>query len=368
MELLPAARDPNEPIKALSEERQRLGGTEELDPRSEGGGLRPVHDCGPVRGAASAVCGRRGLPKLLAAGDEVEGKGAGGWKGAPGIRGAAHTVSAAAGIGDAQAATTAGVGAALSIAGPGEAAPADRATTDGTVRSAAERKPSGGSQTAEAWAGHRGAAAKGRVRAMSQHSIRKAGQKRPGCLRVLYAQGLRSEASPKKCGDKAPRQESPSAPIGSPKGFSRFLRSQLRRIGLGHPFQARPRNGQAWGPAVAGPEPETATEVSTPDAETSVSSRTATRGLPKEDLGIPRRPVDRRCEYNFRRQRSWMSPLGVRPLADRFQTTTRRKSLARSVTFLRDPTIRTSVTWLNDLTGQGAQRFAVRRTGPSGIV
>ena len=38
-------------------------------------------------------------------------------------------------------------------------------------------------------------------------------------------------------------------------------------------------------------------------------------------------------------RRSWMSPLGARPLADRFQTTTRRKSTTRSVTFLRDPTI-----------------------------
>ena len=50
-------------------------------------------------------------------------------------------------------------------------------------------------------------------------------------------------------------------------------------------------------------------------------------------------------------QRSWMSPLGVRPLADRFQTTTRRKCTARSVTFLRDPTTPVSVTSLNDLTG-----------------
>jgi hypothetical protein len=39
----------------------------------------------------------------------------------------------------------------------------------------------------------------------------------------------------------------------------------------------------------------TATEVSAPDAEASVSSKPATRSLPKEDLDIPRRPVDRRC-------------------------------------------------------------------------
>ena len=49
---------------------------------------------------------------------------------------------------------------------------------------------------------------------------------------------------------------------------------------------------------------------------------------------------------------SWMSPLGVRPLADRFQSTTRRKRLSRLVTFLSDPTIPISVTFLNDLTGQ----------------
>jgi len=42
----------------------------------------------------------------------------------------------------------------------------------------------------------------------------------------------------------------------------------------------------------------TATETSTPDAEASVSSKPATRSLPKEDLGIPRRLDDRRCGAN----------------------------------------------------------------------
>ncbi len=81
---------------------------------------------------------------------------------------------------------------------------------------------------------------------MSPNPIRKAGQKRPGCLRVSYAQGLRAEASPKKWGFPSKNARKPFGAGRSPKGFSRFLRSQLRRIGLGHPFRARPRNGQAW--------------------------------------------------------------------------------------------------------------------------
>lgn len=40
------------------------------------------------------------------------------------------------------------------------------------------------------------------------------------------------------------------------------------------------------------------TEVSAPDAENLGLRRPATRSLPKEDLGIPRRPVDRRLRTN----------------------------------------------------------------------
>jgi len=134
--------------------------------------------------------------------------------------------------------------------------------------------------------------------------------------------------------------------------FSRFLRSQLRRIGLGHPLRARPRGGQAFGTVDAVPEPEEiATEAPAPDTGASASTSLPSRSLPKEDLGIPRRPVDRLAEPTPL-QRSWMSPLGARPLADRFQTTTRRKSSARSVTFLRGTTIPILVTSLNGLTGQ----------------
>jgi hypothetical protein len=39
---------------------------------------------------------------------------------------------------------------------------------------------------------------------------------------------------------------------------------------------------------------ENAAEASAPDAEASVSTSLPTRSLPKEDLDIPRRPVDRR--------------------------------------------------------------------------
>ena len=46
----------------------------------------------------------------------------------------------------------------------------------------------------------------------------------------------------------AAKREKPSRRGKRPKGFQPiFLRSQLRRIGLGHPLQARPRNGLAMG-------------------------------------------------------------------------------------------------------------------------
>jgi hypothetical protein len=93
-----------------------------------------------------------------------------------------------------------------------------------------------------------------------------------------------------------------------------------------------------------------ATEVSAPDAEASASTSLPRGASPRRILVSLGSPLTAVAEPTPP-QRSWMSPLGVRPLADRFQTTTRRKSRSRSVTFLRDPTIPISVTWLNDLTG-----------------
>ena len=168
---------------------------------------------------------------------------------------------------------------------------------------------------------------------------------------MLSAKRLRQRAV--RCGAPPcdpPGQESPSAIASDRRASSRFLRSQLRRIGLGHPLQARPRSGQVLSADPMRARTRIATKASAPDAEASVSTSLPTRSLPKEDLGIPRRPVDRRDRPTPLR-RSWMSLLGARPLADRLQTTTRRKSLTGSVTFLRDPTTPISVTSLNDLTG-----------------
>jgi hypothetical protein len=128
-----------------------------------------------------------------------------------------------------------------------------------------------------------------------------------------------------------------------------FLRSQLRRIGLGHPLQARPHSGN-WLCTAARPEP---------DCNRSRRSGGSGHGLQQ----APQRGASpRRILVSLGHlltaaaeptppQRSWISPLGARPLADQFQTTERRKHPARSVTFLRDPTIPISVTSLNDLTG-----------------
>jgi hypothetical protein len=135
-----------------------------------------------------------------------------------------------------------------------------------------------------------------------------------------------------------------SEPAPSHRPWASVPGATLKRTSVGHGSSRRTRT-------------IIATEVSTPDAETPVST------------SLPRGPSPRRILVSLDglliagcgpipQQRSWMSPLGVRPLADRFQTTTRRKSLARSVTFLRGPTIPISVTWLNDLTGRAAAGLA----------
>jgi len=134
---------------------------------------------------------------------------------------------------------------------------------------------------------------------MSQNLIRKAGQLRPGCLRVLYAQGLRSEASPKKWGWEEPIQEKPFGTVGATEGLQPISSEPApshrpwasvpgatpRRTSVGHGSSHRTRTIMT-------------TEVSAPDAENLGLHRPATRSLPKEDLGIPRRPVDRRLRTN----------------------------------------------------------------------
>jgi hypothetical protein len=92
-----------------------------------------------------------------------------------------------------------------------------------------------------------------------------------------------------------PTQLSPPATASGRRTFSRFLRSQLRRIGLGIRSGRDPkRTSVEHGTKHSCPN-QIATEASAPDAEASVSTSLPTRSLPKEDLGIPRRPVDRRC-------------------------------------------------------------------------
>jgi hypothetical protein len=55
LELLPAAPDSDEPLTAVPEERQRLGGTEELDTCAEGSGIPPLHHGGRMRHPRCAV-------------------------------------------------------------------------------------------------------------------------------------------------------------------------------------------------------------------------------------------------------------------------------------------------------------------------
>jgi len=150
---------------------------------------------------------------------------------------------------------------------------------------------------------------------------------------------------------KYKRKEALRDGLGSPKGFDRFLRSQLRRIGLGHPLRARPRNGRAWSAAsdaVLEPELQPRSPLRT---QRPRSPQARQRGASPGRILLSLRGLSTAVAEPTPPRRSWMSLLGARPLADRFQTTTRRKSLACSVTFLRDPTTPISVTSLNDLTG-----------------
>ena len=143
----------------------------------------------------------------------------------------------------------------------------------------------------------------------------------------------------------------PPAAAGSRRVTSRFLRGQLRRIGPGHPLRARPRNGPSLSTADAVPEPEL--QPGPPlRTQRPRSPQACQRGASPGRILLSLGGLLIAAAESTPPPRSRMSPLGARPLADRFQTTTRRKSPARSVTFLRDPTIPVSVTLLNDLTGR----------------
>lgn len=85
---------------------------------------------------------------------------------------------------------------------------------------------------------------------MSQNPTRKAGQQRPGRLRVLCRprpplRSITKEMELRRVGIFSANARKPSGHCWAGGLLSRFLRSQLRRIGLGHPLQARPRSGQS---------------------------------------------------------------------------------------------------------------------------
>jgi hypothetical protein len=200
-----------------------------------------------------------------------------------------------------------------------------------------------------------------------QKPIGKAGQQRPGpSSRFLCPRPpLRSftqEMGPRQVGIIGANARKPFRQSKVEGLLSRFLRSQLRRIGLGHPLQARPRSGQAVSTNDAVPEPEL--QLRPPlRTQRPRSPQACQRGASPRRILVSLGGLLIAVAEPTPLQRSWMSPLGARPLADRFQTTTRRKSFARSVTFLHDPTIPISVTWLNDLTG-GQDGFGSGRQSP----
>jgi hypothetical protein len=135
---------------------------------------------------------------------------------------------------------------------------------------------------------------------MSQNQIRKGRATAARPSRVLYAQGppLRSftkEMGFRQVGAFSANAKKPSGPNGSPEGFQ--------------PISSEPApSPRPWASAPGATPQRTsvehcrrrartriATEAPAPDARASVSTSLLSRSLPKEDLGIPRRPVDRRC-------------------------------------------------------------------------
>jgi len=133
-----------------------------------------------------------------------------------------------------------------------------------------------------------------------------------------YAQGLRSEASPKKwgsarnllvacstppaagnkvrgCALRPAQAGSPPATRGGRRAVSRFLRSQLRRIGLGHPRQARPRRGQTWSTAEPCSDQRCSRGLRSGHRRPRPPPSPPRGASPKEELGIPRRLADRCC-------------------------------------------------------------------------
>ena len=206
---------------------------------------------------------------------------------------------------------------------------------------------------------------------MSQNPTRKAGQQRPGRLRVLCRprpplRSITKEMELRRVGIFSANARKPSGHCWARGLLSRFLRSQLRRIGLGHPLQARPRSGQSVSMAMPcpirncsrGPPLRTRRPRSPQACQRGASPRRILVSLGGLLIAVAE-PTPLR--------RSWMSPLGARPRADRFQTTTNRKTLAPPVTSLRDPTIPISVTEFYDLTrtlrcDRRSERMAIIRT------
>lgn len=136
------------------------------------------------------------------------------------------------------------------------------------------------------------------ARPEAKPSIRKAGQRRPGCLRVLYAQGLRSEASPKKCGSWNTKRESPSAPLGHRRAAADFFGASSVASALGIRPGRDPETDRR-GARHQSPYPNQNCNRGLRSGCRGLGlHKRATRSLPKEDLGIPRQLVDRCSRAN----------------------------------------------------------------------
>src|SRR5271169_2592832 len=155
VEVLSQAADRHVAEPAVREERQRLGGAEELDARTEAGGLpalRHRRGAGAVAGTVS-VLGR--LSELLSAHDEAEEKDAGGWEGASRVRGGQNALPTSAGLGGAEAEATQATGGPLPGAEPGRAVAPDSKAAGSPFRFGGGQRPGRPAASAASGPGHR---------------------------------------------------------------------------------------------------------------------------------------------------------------------------------------------------------------------
>src|ERR1700690_77266 len=155
LEVLPQAADGHVAEPAVREERQRLGGAEELDARTEASGLPALRHRRGAGGAARTVSVLGRVSELLSAHDEAEEEDAGGWEGASRVRGGQDTLPTCVGLWGAEAEAARATGSPLPGAEPGRAVAPDPRVEGSRVRFGGGQRPGRPAARAATGTGHR---------------------------------------------------------------------------------------------------------------------------------------------------------------------------------------------------------------------